>query len=62
MDQRVKNGGLAGALAFVLLTIFGMVAPDTAAGMPTGLEAALTTLFSTGIAFFVPRSADQAPT
>ena len=55
MDERVRNGGLAGALAFILLTVFGVTNPETAAELPTGLEAAITTVFSTLIAYLVPR-------
>lgn len=62
MDQRVRNGGLAGALAFLVMVAFGIFAPDTAAQIPTGTEAAITTVFSTLVAFLVPRNKETTPT
>ena len=61
MDERVRNGAFAGAVAFLILVIVGVVAPDVAAELPTGVEAALTTVFATFIAWVIPRSANKAP-
>jgi hypothetical protein len=61
MDERVRNGGLAGAVAFLVIVGVGVFAPDIAAQLPTGVEAALTTVFSTFIAWLIPRSPHKAP-
>ncbi len=53
MDERVRNGGLAGALAFLVMVVVGVAWPDLS--LPTGTEAAITTVFSTAVAYFVPR-------
>ena len=47
MERKVAFGGGAGALAFVVMAIIGMVWPETAAEIPTGMESALTTIFMT---------------
>lgn len=53
MDERVRNGGLAGALAFLVIVTVGLIWPDLE--LPQGVEAALTVVFSTGVAWAVPR-------
>lgn len=61
MDERVRNGGMAGAVAFLLIVGVGIFAPGVASQLPTGVEAALTTIFSTFIAWLIPRSPHKAP-
>ena len=56
MDERVRNGGIAGALAFLVMVAIGIFAPETADQIPTGTEAAITTVISTVVAYFVPRN------
>lgn len=62
MDERVRNGGIAGAAAFLVMVAIGIFAPDTAAQIPTGTEAAITTIFATVVAWFVPRNREKSPT
>lgn len=62
MDERVRNGGLAGALAFLVMVVIGVASPDLAARIPTGTEAAITTVFATAVAYFVPRRSGKEPT
>ena len=62
MDERVRNGGIAGAAAFLVMVVIGIVWPETAANLPTGTEAAITTVISTLVAWGVPRSDDKTPT
>lgn len=56
MDERVRNGGIAGALAFLVMVIIGIFAPETAAEIPTGTEAAITVVITTLTAYMIPRN------
>lgn len=62
MDERVRNGGLAGALAFLVMVAIGIFAPETADQIPMGTEAAITVVFSTLVAYFVPRQPKKEAT
>lgn len=61
MDERVRNGGIAGAAAFLVMVIIGIVWPDVAERIPTGTEAAITTVFATFIAWKLKRTPGKAP-
>lgn len=62
MDERVRNGGIAGALAFLVMVTIGIFAPETAKEIPTGTESAITVVISTLVAFLVPRNKEKTPT
>ena len=59
MDERVRNGGIAGAIAFVGMALIGAIFPDFS--MQGGTESAVTVLLSTGFAYFKRRSSDRNP-
>ena len=61
MDERVVNGSIAGSVAFLLLIILGIFAPDIADKLPTGVEAAITVIISTFFAWLKPRTEGKAP-
>jgi hypothetical protein len=56
MDERVRNGGIAGALAFLVMVAIGIFAPEAAAEIPTGTEAAITVVITTLTAYMIPRN------
>lgn len=61
VDERVRNSGFFGALAALIMTGIGVAFPETAKQLPTGTEAAITTVIMGLAGYLIPRTKGKSP-